>query len=177
MSCWKHIQGVIVSATWVFVVSHSVRVKALTKSKSTFLTAARRAPECFPFDFGLEIFPRGSVGAVSYNCTDDNKYRARRAVKSNRLRLWALYNQQPPVARLFPARRRYNLLTNPCIKTYFPYEIELGLLDIRVYHLLSMLRDNSKKIHHLFSCIVETSRCVNYIHTMETCFVSFQRHE
>lgn len=43
--------------------------------------------ECFRPISGMEIFQRGSVGAVSYNCTDDNKYRTRRAVKSNRLRL------------------------------------------------------------------------------------------
>lgn len=42
----------------------------------------------FSSDLGIEIFQRGSVGAaVSYKCTDDNKYRRRRAVKSNRLRL------------------------------------------------------------------------------------------
>lgn len=45
------------------------------------------ASECFRPIYGMEIFERGSVGSVSYNCTDDNKYRARRAVKSNRLRL------------------------------------------------------------------------------------------
>lgn len=49
--------------------------------------SAGRLEECFRPILGTEIFQRGSVGAVSYNCTDDNKYRARRAVKSNRLRL------------------------------------------------------------------------------------------
>lgn len=133
MSCCKHIQGVIVSAAQVFAGSASVRVKALTKVEITFLTARRgEGRNVLRSIWGLEIFQRGSVGAVSYNCTDDNKYRTRRAVKSNRLRLWALYNQQPAVARLFPARRRYNLLTNPCIKTYFPYEMELGFLDTAI---------------------------------------------
>lgn len=88
--------------------------------------------ECFRPISGMEIFQRGSVGAVSYKCTDDNKYRARRAVKSNRLRLWALYNQQPPVVRLHPFR--YNLLTFPCIKTYFD---SITWMKIFTYEFLS----------------------------------------
>jgi hypothetical protein len=74
-------------------------------------------PECFRPILGIEIFERGSVSAaVSYNCTDDNKYRRRRAVKSNRLRLWALYNQ-PPLSHATPAR--CNLLLLHHIKIWF----------------------------------------------------------
>lgn len=98
----KHIQGTIVNAdptTRLHEAKRFFQIKVGIEWWSY----------CFPLILWIEIFQNSSVGAVSYNCTDDNKYRARRAVKSNRLRLWALYNQQQPVARRRP--RCYNLLT------------------------------------------------------------------